>query len=308
MPIYILKRLTLAVLVALTVSAVTFALLNMTGDLAMVLAGGEDAAATAEELAQIRQQYGLDRSLMVRYLEWLGGLFQGNFGTSFFSQEDVLEMIIRRLPVTLRLGLSALIFALVVSVPLGVFAAMRPNSLLDRACLSIAVFGQALPNFFFGLLLIIFLGVKLGILPIFGSDTWVHYIMPTITLSSNAIPPLMRLTRNGMLEALDSDYIRTARAKGLSELSVLFKHCLRNAVIPVVSLAAVQLGNMLNGSIITESIFALDGIGLLAWESIDQGDFPVVQSIVLMVSTFYIVLTLFADLLNAALDPRIREE
>ena len=308
MLIYILKRIGLALLVALTVSVITFALLNMTGDLAMVLAGGEDAAATAEELEQIRREYGLDRPVIVRYLEWLTGIFQGNFGTSFFSQEDVLEMIMRRLPVTLRLGMSALIFSLAVSLPLGVFAAMRPNSLLDRVCLSIAVFGQALPNFFFGLLLIIFLGVKLGILPIFGSDTWAHYIMPTITLSSNAIPPLMRLTRNGMLEALDSDYIRTARAKGLSTLSVLFKHSLRNAVIPVVSLAAVQLGHMLSGSIITESVFALDGIGLLAWESIDQGDFPVVQSIVLMVSTFYIFLTLFADLLNAFLNPRIREE
>jgi len=303
MPTYILKRVSLALLVALTVSVTTFVLLNISGDLALILAG---EGASAEEVTQLRRQLGLDRSLLVRYLAWLGGLFQGDLGTSFFTRENVMDMIMRRLPVTLSLGLSGMVIALGLSLPLGVFAAVRPNSWIDRVCLSIAVFGQAIPNFFLALLLIIFFGVKLRWAPISGSDTWIHFIMPAAALASMSVPPLMRLTRNGMLEALESDYIRTARAKGLSELSVLFKHALRNAVIPVVSLSAVQLGFMLSGSIIIEAIFALDGIGLLAWESITRNDFPVVQCIVLMVSIFYIFLTLIADLLNAFLDPRIR--
>jgi peptide/nickel transport system permease protein len=206
----------------------------------------------------------------------------------------------------LILGALALSFALVLSIPLGVVAALKPNSWLDRLTLTIAVVGQAMPSFWFALLLIMLFGLTLRWLPISGSETWAHFVMPAVALGYYATPGIMRLTRAGMLEVLASDYIRTARAKGLRAPSVLFKHALRNAVIPVVALAAVQLGFMLGGSVVIETIFALHGLGYLAWESILHNDFPVVQAIVLLISLVYILLTFIADMMNAWLDPRIR--
>ena len=192
------------------------------------------------------------------------------------------------------------------SIPLGVVAAIRPNTWIDRTALTISVFGQALPNFFFGLLMIIFFGVMLQWLPISGDDTWKHFIMPAVALGYYASPSLMRLTRTGMLEVLGSDYIRTARAKGLNTISILFKHALRNAIIPVVSLGFVQFGYMLGGAFIIEYVFAINGIGFLAIQSIQRADLPVVQVIVLLLSVIYVSMTLVADIINAFLDPRIR--
>jgi ABC-type dipeptide/oligopeptide/nickel transport system permease component len=177
---------------------------------------------------------------------------------------------------------------------------------LDRAIMMVAVVGQAMPSFWLGLLLVIWLGVKWQLLPISGVDTWDGYILPGTVLAFSAIPALMRLTRGGMVDALASDYVRTARAKGLTGPSVVLKHALRNAAMPVVAVAAVQLGFMLGGSIVIESVFALNGVGYLAWESISKNDFPVVQAVVLFLATIYIALTLLADMLNAFLDPRLR--
>lgn len=195
---------------------------------------------------------------------------------------------------------------MLLSIPLGVAAAVRPNSLIDRFALLVSVIGQAMPSFWFGLILIVVFAVNLGWVPVSGSNSWRHFILPTIVLGYYATPAIMRLTRAGMLEVLRSDYIRTARAKGMRPGKVLFKHALRNAVIPVVGLAAVQLGFMLGGSVIVESIFALNGAGFLAFESISRNDFPVVQALILIFSLIYVLLTLLADLLNAWLDPRIR--
>ncbi len=204
------------------------------------------------------------------------------------------------------LGACALGFALVLSIPLGVIAAIRPNSLIDRIALTIAVIGQAMPSFWFALTLILWFSITWRLLPITGTDSWMNFIMPSIALGYYVTPAVMRLTRAGMLEVLSSDYIRTARAKGLRPLTVLFKHALRNAIIPVVSLAAVQFGFMLGGSIVIETIFAINGLGFLAWESIQRADLPMMQAIVLVLAIFYILLTFFADMLNAFLDPRIR--
>ncbi len=183
---------------------------------------------------------------------------------------------------------------------------MRPNSLIDRMALGIAVVGQALPSFWFALILIFFLGITYRLLPITGTDSWMNFIMPSIALGYYVTPGVMRLTRAGMLEVLGSDYIRTAKAKGLRPLTVLFKHALRNAIIPVVSLAAVQFGFMLGGSIVIETIFAINGLGFLAWESIQRADLPMMQAIVLVLSIIYIIITFLADMMNAWLDPRIR--
>ena len=300
---YAVKRLLLAVLVAISVSVVSFLLLRSSGDVAAAIAG---PSATSSDIEHVRKQYGLDRPLLVQYLEWAGAALTGDLGQSFYFKSAVSGIVRDRMAVTMILGGSALGFALLISIPLGVVAALRPNTWVDRIALTISVLGQALPTFWFALMMIILFGVMLRWLPITGSATWKHFVMPSIALGYYATPAIMRLTRTGMLDVLGSDYIRTARAKGLRTGSVLFKHALRNAIIPVVSLAAVQFGFMLGGSVVIETIFALHGLGFLAWESITRSDIAVVQAVVLLLSVFFILLTLLADLLNAFLDPRIR--
>ena len=299
---FIAGRLAMLALVALTVSFIGFGLLRLSGDLAAVLAG---ETASPADIARVAKQYGLDKPLYMQYLDWAGRALQGDLGRSLFTHEPVVELILARIGVTIRLAFSALTFALVFALPLGVLAALRKNSWIDRAVLTLSVLGQAIPSFWLGLLFIYLFGVILRWLPISGSDTGWHFVMPTITLGLSTMPALMRLTRTGMIDVLSSDYIRTAWAKGLHPMSVLFKHALRNAVLPVVSLSAVMLGFLLGGSVIVESVFALNGIGLLAFDSIKRIDFPVVQSILVFLSFCYILLTLISDIINAQLDPRI---
>lgn len=300
---FLLKRLALALAVAVTVSIISFMLLRASGDIAVAVAG---EGATAADIDAIRIQFGFDRPLVIQYFEWAGKALSGDLGQSVYFRVPVAELIGERMPVTMGLGALALVFAVALSIPLGVAAALRPNSFVDRIALWIAVLGQAMPSFWFALILMLVLGVWWRWLPISGAGGFDHYIMPAIALGYYATPAIMRLTRAGMIEVLQSDYIRTAHAKGLSTGKVLFKHALRNAVIPVVSLAAVQFGFMLSGSIVIESIFALPGVGQLAWISLQRSDFTVVQGIVLMLSVIYIALALVADLFNAWLDPRIR--
>ena len=293
----------MAVLVAITVSVIAFFLVRISGDLAIALAGEE---ASPEDIAEIRKLYGLDRPIIVQYLAWLGRAIQGDFGESLFFPETVWELVASRLPVTLTLATLGLVISLLIGIPFGVIAALRPNSSIDRLAMTIAVAGQAIPTFWMGLMLMVVFGLMLGWTPISGDDTWVHYILPAVTLGYYSTPPIMRLTRSGMLEVLAADYIRTAYAKGLHPLPVLFKHALRNAVIPVVALASVQFGHMLSGAIVIESVFAMQGIGYLAWGSILRNDIAVIQAILLIVCIFYVGLTFVSDLLNAWLDPRIR--
>ena len=300
---FLIHRALIAILVAITVSVIGFSLLRLSGDLATELAGD---TAKPEQIAQVAHLYGLDRPLYAQYFDWAGKALRGDLGRSLFSNEPVSVLIGQRIGVTIQVSFMALVFGLVISIPLGVLAATRPNSWVDRMALSFAVFGQAVPGFWLGLILIIVFGVMLRWLPISGSDHFSNFILPMVTLGMSVMPAFMRLTRTGMLDALDSDYIRMARAKGLSTGSVLFKHALRNAILPVVSLTAVSLGFLLGGSVIVESVFALNGIGFLAYQSILRTDFPVVQSIVVFVSVAYIALTLISDLVNAYLDPRIR--
>ncbi len=300
---FILKRLGLAILVAFTVSFISFSLLFLAGDPAAALAG---ETASGEDIEALRRLYGFDRPLLVQYGEWLFSALRGDFGQSLYFRLPVSTLIADRLGVTMLLGVCGISFALLTAVPLGVVAAIRPNSLIDRLALFMSVAGQAMPSFWFGLILIVVFAIQLGWLPPSGAATWKHFIMPTIVLGYYAMPAIMRLTRAGMLDVLSSDYIRTARAKGANETRVLFRHALRNAIIPVVSLAAVQMGFMLGGSIVVESIFALHGAGYLAWESIARNDLPTVQALILIFSMFYIVFTFLADVLNAWLDPRMR--
>ncbi len=300
---YFVNRLTVAVLVAITVSIFAFSLLRLSGDLAAELAGDD---ATAAEIAEVAKSYGLDRPFHIQYLDWAGSALQGDLGVSIFSNEPVFEIITRALPVTLQLATYSLILSIVIAIPLGVLAAVKQNTWFDRGALVFAVSGQAIPNFWLGLMFILLFGVMLGWLPISGQDTWAHFILPTLTIGLSAMPVKMRLTRAGMIEVLQSDYIRTARAKGLNPNVVLFKHALRNAVLPVVSVTMVTFGRLLGGTVVVESIFALNGLGFEALQAITRQDFPVVQSVVAFVAFVYIGLTLLSDLINAQLDPRIR--
>jgi peptide/nickel transport system permease protein len=300
---FLVRRLIVAILVAATVMTLAFILTRLSGDLAISIAGPN---ATQADVEAVRKAYGLDRPLTVQFFDWVGRAVTGDLGESYFFKTRVSSLIGERMPVTITLGLTGLVIALLVSLPLGILAAVRENTALDRVVQMVALLGQAMPSFWLGLILMITLGLQLGWLPISGTGSWQHYVMPGIVLAFSAIPALTRLTRAGMIQAMGSDYIRTARAKGLSRASILLKHALRNAAIPVVAIAAVQLGFMLGGSIVIEQVFALHGVGFLAWESIGKNDFPVVQAVVLVLAVIYVALTMLADLMNAVLDPRLR--
>lgn len=305
MLMFLARRALIAVLVTLTVVTISFTLTRISGDLAIAIAGPQ---ASQEDVDIVRKAYGLDKPLTTQFFNWVISAATGDLGESYMYHEPVSKLIGARLPITLTLGLTGLTIAILTAIPLGIIAAIREGSLVDRGIMMIAVVGQAMPSFWLGLTLIIVFGLKLQWFPISGVETWHGFILPGIVLSFSAIPALMRLTRSGMVDALASDYIRTARAKGLSRAAIVLKHALRNAAMPVVAIAAVQLGFMLSGSIVIETVFSLHGVGYLGWEAIIKNDFPVVQSVVLFLATIFVLLTLLADLLNAALDPRLRTQ
>ena len=300
---YVLRRGFMALLVALTVSFGTFALFHFATDPAQTIAG-EDAP--QEMVDDIREQYGFDRPVLVQYGDWLGGVLQGDFGKSYFWKQQVVELIQEHAKVTIVLALSALMVTVVIALPLGISAALKPNSWVDRLALSTAVSAQAIPNFWLGLMFIILFAVTFPIFPVSGDATWKHYVLPSLVLGASSVPAVMRLTRTGLLDVLSSDYIRTARAKGFMGYRLILQQAMRNALLPIVSVLAVQLGHKLGGSVVTESVFSMNGLGRLAVESIFNSDIPTVQSLILIFVLTFVLLTLAADLINAWLDPRIR--
>jgi ABC-type dipeptide/oligopeptide/nickel transport system permease component len=301
--LFIVKRLGVTLLVIVVTSVISFSLIHLAGDPAVAMAGER---ATPEQIETIRQLYGFDRPFHEQYLHWIGNVMEGNLGRSSYLKEDVAPILARHLPVTAQLGILALAFALILSIPLGVVAALRPNSLIDRAALVTAVLGQSMPSFLSSLALIFLFGVMLRWLPISGTGSLAAYVLPAIALGYYASPAIMRLTRSGMIEVLQSDHMRTGRAYGLSSWQMIIRHGLRHAIVPVVSVATVQFGYMLGGSVVVEAVFSMDGIGNLAWLSIRRYDVEVIQAILLVVAATYALLALAADLLNAMLDPRIR--
>jgi peptide/nickel transport system permease protein len=299
---YVARRLGLAVAVLFTISLVSFFLLKLSGDLATTLAGNASGA----YVEFLRHEYGLDQPLVVQYLQWLGRAVQGDFGTSFYFNEPVSTLFAARLPVTMMLSLMAIVTALAISLPLGIVAALNEDRPLDRLIQLFALAGQAMPVFWSSYLFIIFFALQLKLLPISGGAGFASLIMPALTLALFTMPALLRIARAGMSEALASDYVRTARAKGLRWHVIVLRHALRNALVPLIGIAAVQFGLLLGGSVVVETIFAIDGIGYFSWQAISQSDFPVVQAAVLVVSAFYVILTLAADLLSAWIDPRFK--
>lgn len=309
---YVFRRLVQMVPVLLLVSLIVFSLLHLTpGDPAISMLGEE---ATPESVAALRAKLGLDQPLPVQYVRWLGAVLQGDLGRSIRSNQPVSEAILDRLPVTIELSLLSALIALVIAIPAGIISAMRRNSALDTSATTMALLGVSLPNFFLAILLIFLLSLKLGWLPPIGytpfldnpAENLKKMIMPAITLGTALSAIVMRMTRSSLLEILDQDYVRTARAKGLNEANVVRRHALRNALIPVVTVVGLQIGGLLGGAIITESIFVLPGIGRLLVDSIFQRDFPLVQGVVLFASLAFLFANLAVDLLYAVLDPRIR--
>jgi len=273
------------------------------GDPAVLLAG---EFATPETLEAIRARYGLDRPLPEQFLIYLEALLRGDLGESARSRRPVLEELQTYFPNTVELASAAILVALLTGIPLGILAALRPGSGLDLGVMILALIGVSMPVFWFGLLAILIFSVELGWFPVAGKGTLAPLVLPAITLGVNATALLARMTRGALLEVLSQDYIRTARAKGLAERVVIFKHALRNALIPVVTVAGLEFGSLLAGAVITETIFAWPGLGQLLVGSILARDYPVVQGAVLLVATTFILVNLLVDLLYAWIDPRVR--
>jgi peptide/nickel transport system permease protein len=278
----------------------------------MVLAGEEGA--NPQVLAQIRSELLLDRPLPVQYFHWLGNLLHGNLGYSWRIREPVADLVLQKLPVTAQLGAMAFAFALLIGVPAGVLSAVKRGTWWDHAANLIGLGGLSTPNFWLGIMLILLVSVDLGWLPPSGyvpltEDFWQSIattIMPAFVLGNATAAVLMRHTRSAMLTALDQDYVRTARAKGLGEWRVVIRHALRNALVPVVTLGALELGTLFSGAVLTEQVFSIPGFGKLVVDAVFNRDYPVVQGVVMVTATLYILLNLLADVLYVLVNPRLR--
>ena len=297
-------RLLASILVLFTVLTMVFFMSRAIGDPAYLLA---DITATAEGIEEIKERLGLNDPIMERYGRFLWNAVQLDFGVSHRSAQPAMDDVRRRIGNTLQLAGAALIFAVGVGVPIGVLAAIKRGSAIDLIGRLFALIGQATPSFWQGLLLIFLFSVELGLLPTGGKGDFRSLIMPAVTLGSFFAAGMVRLTRSAMLEVLDSDYIRTARAKGLRELTVIRRHALRNALFPVITILGLYVGDLIAGSIIVETVFAWPGVGLLIWSSIRGADFPVVQAAVVVTATWVIIANVIVDFSYTYLDPRVRE-
>ena len=304
MLVYIGKRLLQLIPVLFGVLLVTFAVTRLTpGDPADLLAG-EDA--TQAMIEATRARLGLDRPVPVQFGIYVLNALRGDLGTSYVLSIPVTQLIMRALFFTGQIAGVALLITIVVGIPLGILSAVRRDTLLDGVARVVSLIGVSIPNFFFGLLSILLFSLTLGWLPSFGTGTWKHLILPGVTLGTFSIGLVARLARASMLDTLGQDYVRTARAKGLSGWAVVYKHALRNSAIAIVTILGLNLGNLLAGSVLTESVFAFPGIGRLLVTSIFQKDYVTVQGTILVIAAIYVFVNLLVDLLYAAVDPRIR--
>jgi peptide/nickel transport system permease protein len=289
--------------VCLGISVITFLLLHLKGDPVVLLLPLD---AGKEEMERIRHLMGFDQPLYVQYLRFLMGAVRGDFGDSLYMRKSAFALVMERMPATLLLTFAGLIVSLVIAIPLGIVSAMKRYSVVDNLCTMFAVGGQAMPIFWLGIMLIIVFSVKFHWLPASGFGTWTHLVLPATTLGFFLAPLTMRLVRSGMLEVLSQDYVRTARAKGVSEHDVLLKHAFRNVAIPVVTIIGLQFGQLLGGAIVTETVYAWPGVATFTVTAIRNSDFPVVQASVFLLALCIVVVNLIVDLLVGMIDPRIR--
>lgn len=300
---YLVRRLLAAIPVLILASVAVFLLVHLIpGDPALAVAG---PGVPGEEVERIRRLMGLDQPLPVQYVRWLGRVVRGDFGTSLVTRRPIAPELAGRFGNTLQLAVAATVVATILGVPLGVVAAVRQNSFLDVLTVSVAVFGISMPVFWIGLMLMLVFSVFLGLLPAMGKAGPASYVLPTITLAANSMALIARMTRSSMLEVLRQDYVRTARAKGLSERSVVYKHALKNAMIPVVTVVGLQFGYLLGGAVLTETVFVWPGLGWYIANAVFHRDFPVVQAGILLVVTSFVLVNLVVDVVYSYLDPRI---
>lgn len=299
---YVAIRVVRGALTLFAVVALTFALGRATGDpVALLLPQG----ATVEDVLAMRARLGLDQPLALQFVRYLGDLARGDFGTSLVYNRPALDLVLERLPATLRLGLTAFVVAGLIGIPLGVLAATSRSSLFDRVVRDASLALQSLPSFFVGILGILLFGVALRWLPTFGDATLRHYVLPVATMTLLPLALILRLVRASLLEVLGEDYVRTAHAKGLRPPTVMVRHALRNALVPVLTVLGLQLASLIGGAVIVETVFAWPGVGSLAVEAIGGRDFPIVQTVVLLSGTAFVVVNLAVDLSYALLDPRV---
>lgn len=300
---YFVRRFLSALVVLLGVSTIVFFVTFLSGDPATLMLPGD---ATVEEVEALREAMGLNDPILVQYGRFVTRAVQGDFGESIRHRESALALVAERLPATIELSVTGMAIALVVGVPLGIIAAIRHQTISDLGAMFVALIGQSMANFWLGIMLIYVFAVQLNLLPSFGHGTWKHLVLPAVALATRLIAILTRMTRSSMLEVLSEDYIRTARSKGLTERIVIGTHALRNALIPVVTIIALQFGALMGGTVIIETVFTWPGVGLLSVQAIYNRDFPVVQASVFVLALAFVIVNFLADVVYGILDPRIR--
>jgi peptide/nickel transport system permease protein len=302
---YLTKRLIHSIIIIIGISMVVFIISRMTGDPVSIMV---DFTTPKEDRDIIRKELGLDKPIPVQYLIFIKNAVKGDFGTSIRYEEPALDLVFQRIPITLKLLVVTLAWSLMIAIPIGIISAIKRNSIFDLVGMAFTFVGQSIPSFWLGIMMIMVVGVHFRLLPIsgFGSGELSYIIMPAITLGAFGMASFARITRSSMLEVLDSDYIQTARAKGLRETFVVIKHALRNALIPIITILGLQIAGLLGGAVITEQIFAYPGVGWLAVQSIYNRDFPVIQAIVMIVSIGVVATNFIVDIVYTIIDPRIR--
>jgi ABC-type dipeptide/oligopeptide/nickel transport system permease component len=298
----IVRRVIRFVVVCIGVSLVTFLILQASGDpVSLIMPEAPDA-----DKAVLRRALGLDQPLAVQFALFVGSSLRGDFGNSFFHRQPAAQLVLERMPTTLTLTLIAMVLALGVALPVGILSAVRRNSAIDHASTVTVFVGQSMPVFWTGIMLILLFGVRWRVLPVSGWSTWASVVLPAVTLGAFSAPLFLRIVRSSMLEVINLDYVRTARAKGVAEWLVICRHALRNAALPLVTVAGLQFGILLSGAVITETVFAVPGVGRLIVGAIRQLDFPVVQAGVFMLAMIVVTVNFAVDLLYIALNPQIR--
>ena len=302
---YIFKRILMMIPVLLGVLFLVFTMNEISpGDPAAMIAGD---AASVEVVEQIREDLGLNKPLPVRFFNYTKNLvLHGDLGTSYKTKRPVLDEVMDRLPTTILLSLTSAAFAVFLSIPIGIISAIKQNTWIDNLLMVLALIGVAMPAFWQGLMTIILFSVKLGWFPSYGFTTPAHWFMPVLTIGTGAMASLVRITRSSMLEVIRQDYIRTARAKGQTERKVIISHALRNSMIPIITAIAIQLGSMLGGAIVTETVFAIPGIGMLMIQSIKARDYPTIQGAVVVIAVMISLLNLVVDIIYTFVDPRLK--
>ena len=300
---YVVRQLAQLVVVVIGISLLAFAILHVLGDPVLLLLPQN---AGKDEFERYRKLMGLDRPIYVQYWKFAINAIQGDFGKSWYADTPAFRLVLERMPPTIYLTLAGLLVALTISLPLGILSALKRHSWIDTVCTAVAVAGQAMPLFWLGIMLIIIFSVQLRLLPASGYGTVQHFLMPAFCLGAAIAPITMRLVRSGVIEAMNMEFIKTARAKGVPELTVVVKHAFRNACIPVITVLGLQFGQLLGGAIITETVFAWPGVATLTVESIRNQDFPVVQCAVILLALVIVTVNLIVDLIVGLIDPRIR--